>query len=228
MFSAVFVRGILWLANNNYPPFTGSTYVHFQTNEKYVALTFDDGPCPPYTDSILNILNRHKVKATFFLVGNRIQNFPHYIQKIASQNHEIGNHSWSHSPLIFKTPSSIKKEIVRTDSIIKSLGYNRDILFRAPYGKKLIELPYVLSKLNKPHILFDVVPMDWEPLSLPIMYRRVIDATRPGSIILLHDGGGDRSTTVKLTDSIIIALKKDGYSFLTASEFIRLTTRNKY
>ncbi len=153
-------RGIVWLANNNYLPFSKMTYKHFQTNDKVVALTYDDGPSPAFTDSILEVLNHYQVNATFFMVGKEVQKYPWYVKKISEYGHEIGNHSWSHQKLIFKTPSHIMQEIMKTDSIIKSQGYAHEIMFRAPYGKKLIVLPYVLSILHKPHILFDVLFVD--------------------------------------------------------------------
>ena len=225
---AVAAHGVLWLADNNYPPFTGETYFHFKTNQKIVALTYDDGPCPPFTDSILEILKINNVKTTFFLVGKELQRSPEYLCKIAEQNHEIGNHSWSHEKFVLRTPRYMKKEILRTDSIINFLGYNQEIHFRAPHSAKLIELPYVLSKIHKTNVLFDVVPIDWENRPISVMLQRAITSTRPGSIILLHDGGGDRSSTVKLSEQLITALKDKGYKFATVSELIRLTKTHNF
>jgi peptidoglycan-N-acetylglucosamine deacetylase len=216
---------LIWLAEPDKPQIIGKAVSHITTSQKKVVLTFDDGPNPPYTDSILRVLKKHNIKAHFFVVGRYAQAFPSIFRKIVNDGHLIGNHTWSHKDLIFKTPGYVAKEIDKTDSIIRALGYNGEILFRSPRGRKLLILPYILAKTNRPNILFDAVAEDWRDISFEDMLHNVCDHVRPGSIILLHDGDGDtpgsnRSLTIKLTEAIIDTLINMGYQFVTVGELM--------
>lgn len=211
-----------WLKNYRAPQLFGRAIYYVKTTEKVVALTYDDGPTPPFTNQILEILKKYKIPATFFVLGKNAKNHPELIKEIFSAGHELGNHSWSHNLMAFKRPSFIKKEISNTDALLKRLGYNKEILFRAPYGAKLVTLPIILSKLNKKHILFDVIPADWRQRGATTIAKRVVRQTKPGSIILLHDGGDNlRQQTVQATEIIIQKLKDQGYSFLTVSNLLK-------
>ena len=220
---------MLWLAASKRPQIMGRAYTRVVTERKIVALTFDDGPNPPCTDSILEVLKRQNVKATFFVVGKYVQEYPGIVKEIYSQGHQIGNHTWSHKDLIFRTPQFVRREIEKTDSIITSLGYSKEIFFRSPKGRKLLVLPYILSRMRKPNILFDVVAVDWERNSVDSMLKNVCNHVQPGSIILLHDGdgdlrGSDRSATVKLTQMVIDTLTKQDYKFVTVSELLQASS----
>jgi len=122
--------------------FFGGIVSTVSTKDKVVALTFDDGPSEK-VDEILPILNSQNVKATFFLIGNEIKQYPDETKKLISAGQEIGNHTYSHKRMIFKTPSYIKKEIEETDNLIRDMGYNEPIQFRPPNCKKLLFLPYM-------------------------------------------------------------------------------------
>src|SRR5471030_2983308 len=111
--------------------FFGGIVNRVNTQEKVVALTFDDGPTKK-VDTILSILNSENVKATFFLIGNEIKQYPGEGKKLVSSGQEIGNHTYSHNRMIFKSPSYIKKEIEDTDNLIREIGYKGDIQFRPP------------------------------------------------------------------------------------------------
>jgi len=220
------IKGLIWLKSSRAPQIFGVAINRIKTTDKVVAITYDDGPNPPYTDQILQVLHDLDVKATFFVLGKELEKHPEYVEKIASQEHDIGNHSWSHEQLIFKSPTFIKNEIYKTDTLIKSLGYQKAIHFRAPYGRKLFILPWILSSQNRTHILFDVAPDDWECPSVDVIVSRVMQNVKPGSILLFHDGCGDdggcndRSQTVQATRIIIEKLTADGYNFLTVSQLL--------
>jgi peptidoglycan-N-acetylglucosamine deacetylase len=214
------IKGLMWLKSYRSPQMFGIAIHRIPTTDKVVALTYDDGPNPPYTDQILQVLQDLDVKATFFLLGEELEKHPEYVEKISSLGHDIGNHSWSHAQLIFKSPAFINNEINKTDTLIKSLGYNKEIHFRAPYGRKLFILPWILSSQNRKHILFDVAPDDWECPSVDSIVDKVMQSVKPGSIILFHDGGGDRSQTVQATRIVIEKLKADGYKFLTIGQVL--------
>lgn len=220
------VVGFLWLKSYRSPQLFGEAFSRLATNQKVVALTYDDGPNPPYTHDILDVLNKHHVKATFFVLGKEVEKYPEMTQAIFMNGHEIGNHSWSHEQLIFKSPAFVTEEITKTDRLLRQLGYQDEIHFRAPYGRKLLILPWILSKLNKKHILFDVIPDDWDCTGAEEIVAQVLKQLQPGSIILFHDGGGDRSHTVAATDDLIQKLKAEGYQFLTISEMLKLELPN--
>ena len=119
----------------------------------FVALTFDDGPTPEFTDEILRILKEQDVKATFFLIGGELEKHLDEGKKIVAAGHEIGNHSFSHVRMIFVTPSFVKEEIEKTDDLIRAAGYNKPTFFRPPYGKKLFALPFYLARHDRKSVL---------------------------------------------------------------------------
>ncbi|MDR4422603.1 polysaccharide deacetylase family protein, partial [Bacillus anthracis] len=116
-----------------------------ETNEKVVALTFDDGPTNN-VKQILPLLDTYHAKATFFLIGNELEKNLSLGEAIVQSGHQVGNHTYSHNRMVFKTPSYIKEEIEKTNSLIRRIGFTGEIDFRPPNGKKLIGLPYYLNK----------------------------------------------------------------------------------
>ncbi len=200
------------------PPF-GENITKIKTDEKIVALTYDDGPYPPYTDRLLDILAKHNVKATFFMIGKRIEKHPETVQRAITEGHQIGNHSYSHTVLGFLPPSSVKREIGRTDTLIQQLGVSEDIAFRAPLLTRYVPVAWVLSKQKRAHISCNVWSWDWMTQNPDRITKTVLKKTKPGSIIVLHDGiakndNADRSGTIEATERIITRLKKQGYRFV--------------
>ncbi len=206
--------------------FIGELVNHVETNEKVVALTYDDGPNPPYTNQLLDLFEQNQIKATFFVIGKNIENHPETVQLILSKGHELGNHSYSHKRMVFKSPSFIRAEIEKTDALLRQLGVKQEIHFRAPYGRKLLVLPYILAKLGKKNILWTVDPKDFEESNSEAIKNYVLEKVNPGSIILMHDGVGDRSQTIAATEMVIKGLQKKGYTFKTVSELIHQTSGN--
>lgn len=198
------------------------------TADRVVALTFDDGPHPPYTELVLQELARRSVKATFFLVGKHVQRFPGAVRRLLDAGHEVGNHSYSHRRLIMECPALIREEVVLTDRALRAAGVTGEIPFRAPYCRKLFVLPYVLATMEKLHASFDILssPGDYDGASAGVVVRYVLDHTRPGSIIVLHDGSHDRprdrSNVVQATGLIVDALISRGYRFVTVNELLGL------
>lgn len=209
-------RGLLVLASM---PLFGDVITRVETDERVVALTYDDGPLPPYTLRLLEVLERHQVPATFFMLGANIESYPRVAASVLARGHELGNHSYSHAWLALSWPSTIADEVDRTNDLLRSLGVSGDIAFRSPYGSQLFVLPWVLSQRGMTNVLFDVVPADWEVEDAGVVVERVLEATRPGSVILLHDDG---LATVEATGAIIEGLRKDGYRFVTVKELLAL------
>lgn len=188
--------------------------------DRSVALTFDDGPNPPYTGMILDVLARYGVPATFFCIGLRAAAHPDVLAAIVASGHEIGNHTWSHPFLPDLSEHELEEQVARTD---QATGHPPARLLRTPYGTRT---PLFMSWLaGRPHghrlVLWDVDSADWQRPGADAITQTVLKQSRPGSIILMHDGGGDRGQTVDALPAIIDGLLAGGYNFRHASSFCR-------
>jgi len=202
--------------------FFGGLVSQVNTDEKVVALTFDDGPTEK-TDEILKILEESDINTTFFLNGGSIAENPDNARKIAEAGHELGNHTYSHKRMIFKGYSYIKREIEDTDKLIREAGYSGDINFRPPNGKKLLLLPYYLHRHGRRTIMWSMEPDSYPELasSPEKITEYVEDNIKPGSIILLHVMyDNEKRGSLEAIKSIAAALKEKGYRFVTVSELL--------
>jgi chitin deacetylase len=202
--------------------FFGEIVPRITTEQKIVALTFDDGPKPGSTEEVLSILNEAGVKATFFVTGAELRENPDQGRQLVSAGHELGNHSYSHTRMFLKSPSFIETEIERTDDLIRQAGYQGQIHFRPPFGKKLFVLPYYLSRKSKKSIMWDVEPDSYPDIGSDAnkIVEHVLANTKPGSIILLHVMYPNRRESLKAVKGIIAGLKNEGYTFKTVSELL--------
>ena len=192
-----------------------------RTQEKVVALSFDDGPSEPYTSEILAVLDKHQVKATFFVMGIHAKTHLPILKKMVASGHEIGNHSMYHEKENKKSIAALIKQLPEVDKIIRQSGYTGEIMFRSPFGLTSDSLRAALTQLNKKNFLFDFLSQDWENPATQVIVERVVSHAKPGHIIVLHDGGKGRSHTVEATGEIIEKLKNKGYQFVTASELLK-------
>jgi peptidoglycan-N-acetylglucosamine deacetylase len=226
--ASVLVVSVDWFSKIRSFQWCGRIASRIATQDKVVALTFDDGPNPPFTERLLSTLADNGVQATFFLVGKQIERFPNTVRQIVAAGHEVGNHSYTHRRLIFRHPTLIRKEITRTDLALRSAGVTSEIPFRAPYCRKLFVLPYVLASMNKSHITFDVMPSpaDYDGAPPAVVCEYVLSHARPGSIIVLHDGSfrppSDRSNVVEATGLIIDGMTAKGYRFVPVRQLLTL------
>ncbi|PFN76440.1 polysaccharide deacetylase [Bacillus sp. AFS076308] len=191
-----------------------------KTNQKVVALTFDDGPTNNI-DKILPLLDQYNAKATFFLIGNEIEKNPDEAKNIVDAGHQVGNHTFSHQRMIFKSPSYIKAEIEKTDKLIRNAGYKDEIDFRPPNGKKLFGLPYYLSKHNRDTITWNIEPDTYYSATLDKV-NFVKKNVTPGSIILIHPMYDQTGEELKTIQGILQSLSKQGYKFITVNELQKL------
>ena len=189
---------------------------HVETNQKVVALTFDDGPSNN-VDQVLQLLDKYHTKATFFLIGKEIKDYPEEAQKIVDAGHQVGNHTYSHMRMIFKTPSYYKEEIKKTDQLIRDIGYKGEIDVRPPNGKKLVGLPYYLNKHNRDTITWNLEPDSFYITALDKV-KYVKNQTKAGSIILLHPMYDKTGEELKTIEGILKALSDEGYTFVTINE----------
>lgn len=194
-------------------------YKHGDRASKEIALTFDDGPEMIWTEAILSILEKFNVLATFFLIGEKIDMFPKIVKKINDAEHEIGNHGYSHRSLRFCSYKKIEIEILKTEESLKKFAIQTK-LFRPAYQRWNPILWKMLSRSGRKMILSDVVPKDFRAKTSEEIVQKTLQKTKNGSIIILHDGGGNRKNTVQALEKIIPQLQKRGFHFVTVSELI--------
>ena len=202
----------------------GEVVPRVETDERVVALTFDDGPTTQATEEVLNILKDENVKASFFLIGAEMEQHPELGRQLAAAGHELGNHTYSHDHMVFKTPSFIREEIEKTDQLIRDAGYTGEIHVRSPFCSKFLLFPYYLSKTNRKNITFDVEPDSFPEITgnAGKITEHVLATARPGSIILLHVMYPARRESLRAVRGIIAGLKERGYQFKTVSELLAL------
>ncbi len=227
LISALFVISAgmfaLWRTCNSHTfQFFGAIVPRISTSTKVVALTCDDGPTMTATDEILGMLANLRVKATFLVIGAELERNMGAGRKIVAAGHELGNHSYSHVRMILVTPSFVRQEIEETDRLIREAGYEKEITFRPPFGKKLLALPYYLSKTGRKTITWDVEPDSNDEIAKDSgrIVEQARSRVRPGSIILLHPMYPKRRNSLRAIPGIVETLKQEGYSFLTVTELL--------
>ena len=195
-----------------------------KTSEKVVALTFDDGPHPVYTPAILDILKKKHVKATFFMIGRRMEQHPDIVRRAVEEGHQIANHTYTHPRNIrADTSSQIVTELEKCEAVIERLTGRRAYLFRPPRGLMDGTVLSIAQEEGYRTILWTVCADHQDAPTPELMARRVLRHIRPGGIVLAHDGYRcARWKDVKATPLIIDELKKQGYRFVTVDELLAI------
>lgn len=188
------------------------------TTKKWVALTFDDGPNPKYTMRIMDTLNHYHAHATFFVLGHLVREHPTIIQQLAAHGQEIGNHTDQHLKMDHLTVTDVK---ACDQAIMKVIG-KRPLFLRPPGGGLSEHLVQVAEQTKHIVIMWswDVDSKDWSQPGVQKIVDRVIQHVKPGTIIILHDGGGKREQTVTALNEILKQLTKQGYQFVTISQLL--------
>ncbi|NJL65336.1 MAG: polysaccharide deacetylase family protein [Methylacidiphilales bacterium] len=206
------------------PQFQGKTIykVEIPNNEKVIALTFDDGPWKETTPQMLDILKQNGVKATFFWVGTAIQENPNIAKQVVSEGHAIANHTFHHWYKQMDVATA-KSEIDRTaDLIYKTTGV-KTTLFRPPGGYLNNGLASYAKSKNYAIVMWSQTSADTDPKAkYQVFVKNVLRDAKPGGIVLMHDGGGDRGRTVQALPAIIQGLKEKGYRFVTVPELLEM------
>ena len=190
------------------------------SKKKLVALTFDGGPSG-YTPKIDRILQRKRVPSTFFWVGSRIEGWGKVVRRVARQGHEIANHSWFHEDLTGLPADEVRGQLARTSRRLSRLTGERPRLFRPPYGAVNEEVREIAADLGMRTVLWDADSLDWTSPGCERISALVRERVHHRSIVLLHDGGGDRRQTVCALPRVIRDLRSRGYRFVTVSELLR-------
>ena len=191
-----------------------------------IALTFDDGPAERFTEQVLDILREHQVPATFFVCGRNVEKHPELLRRMVAEEHEVGNHTYSHLFVYFKSRRRIAEEIDRTQEIIEKFTGLRPKVFRPPYGARWFGLLPTLLARGMPLVLWSVTGYDWKK-DFQGITKAILRKLKPGAIILLHDGREarpfseiDRSHTVLALPAIIAGARQRGYTFAPLRDFL--------
>lgn len=199
------------------------------TEEKVVALTFDDGPHPIFTPELLRVLGKYNVKATFFMIGRRMDAYPRTVEAVVKAGHVIANHTYDHPKNIELEPrNELVRELDMCERVIERFTGKRAQLFRPPKGLVDGRVLSVVSEEGYTTILWTVCADHHDAPTPDLMARRVTDRVRPGDIVLAHDGRfPTRWKDVTAAQLIIVSLRKQGYRFVTVPELLELGRREK-
>ncbi|MFZ5923755.1 MAG: polysaccharide deacetylase family protein [Bacillota bacterium] len=197
-------------------------------NTNWVAITFDDGPSPEFTPTILDILREHEVPAAFFLVGVHVEKYPDIARRIAEEGHEIGNHTYHHVNLPIVSDRALYEEVIRATRVITMVTGRYPDYIRPPRGMYDARFRRLAHALGQKTVLWTVSSRDWRyGTTSQAIVRRVVPAARGGDIILFHDSGalvrnegGDRSATVKALPLVIEGLRRKGLVIVPLSRLL--------
>jgi peptidoglycan-N-acetylglucosamine deacetylase len=178
-----------------------------------IALTIDDGPSPVYTPQVLSILEKYGITAAFSMVGENVSYYPSIAREVADAGHTIVNHTWNHANLMSVKRSQLPWEVDRATDAIESATGKRPDMFRAPYGAWSPTLLSYLAARKITPLDWSVDPEDWARPGVSRIVKTIMGNTKTGSIILEHDGGGNRSQTVAALKIVLPRLLDEGYQF---------------
>jgi peptidoglycan/xylan/chitin deacetylase (PgdA/CDA1 family) len=204
----------------------GRTFTGLGHGSRQLALTFDDGPNDPHTLRLLEVLAKHNVKATFFLVGRYVKRRPDIARELARAGHVIGNHTFTHPNLIFVSGLQTRKELQDCELALSDAVGEHSRFFRPPFGGRRPDTLRIVRELGLEPVMWTVAGRDWRGKPAEYVERRVSRGIRGGEVILLHDGGHkafgtDRSQTVIATDRLISRYKSEGSEFVTVSDMMK-------
>jgi peptidoglycan/xylan/chitin deacetylase (PgdA/CDA1 family) len=201
-------------------------HVHWRgpaTERARFALSFDDGPHPDQTPALLEILGRHRARATFFLLGREVVRYPGLVAQIAAAGHEIGNHSFSHAKLPLLPTAAMAAEIDRASAAIGAACGAEPRLFRPPFGLRDPRLLRATAERGLALLLWSVMPWDWLAPPAPWIAAWLERRVRPGAIVTLHDGGGDRSATLAALEQQLPRWAGRGWHATSCGELLQLS-----
>lgn len=209
-------------------PSSGTEVVwNVQTDQKLIALTFDDGPNPVYTPQILDLLQQYQAKATFFVLGKRVKMFPAIAIREVNEGHEIANHTFDHHFLKNYPPEQLVEEIRQTQEVIFDITEQMPNVFRPPGGFYNDALLHSMKEDKLTVVMWSWYQdtKDWKKPGTDKIVQTVLNNVHNGDIILFHDLEGDCSQTVEALKRILPELQQRGYRFLTVSDLIAKTRK---
>ena len=206
----------------------GRTFAGGIRGSKQIALTYDDGPNDPHTLQLLDVLAKHSVRATFFMIGRYVRQRPDLARAVAQAGHVIGNHTFTHPLLIFESEARTRTQLVDCQRALTDAIGEHSNLFRPPFGGRRPATLRVARALRLETVMWNVTGYDWNAPPAAVIEKKVVRQMRGGDVVLLHDGGhramgADRAQTVAATDNLIRRYKDQGYEFVTVEEVLAVS-----
>jgi peptidoglycan-N-acetylglucosamine deacetylase len=203
----------------------GRTFTGLPPSSKKLALTYDDGPNTPHTLHLLEVLAKHNVRATFFLIGQNVQKRPDIARDIAKAGHALGNHTFTHPNLIFASAEQTETQLQQCQQAISDATGETPRLFRPPFGGRKPGTLQIARSLGLEPVMWNITGWDWKGKPSNYIEKKIGKQIRGGDVILLHDGshavfGADRSQTVTATDRLISRYRAEGFEFLTIPQMM--------
>ena len=202
----------------------GPTVNVLPSHRKCMALTFDDGPYPPYTGRLLDVLKEKKIHATFFLVVEQAGLHPDLVRRMVDEGHTVGLHAFRHRDFLKLTEEEKEKDLQQGKEILQSITGKEPNYWRPPHGFRDSSVMKIASAKDLQVVNWSVIPRDWTGIDKQEIYNRVMDKAEDGAIVLLHDGDSplykaSRQATVDAVGPLIDSLREKGYHLVSLEEY---------
>ena len=199
-------------------------------HDKWIALTFDDGPYPPYTDRLLDVLKAKRVHATFFLVAEQAQQYPELVRRMKAEGHTVGLHAFRHRDFLKLTEEEKRKDLEQGKNLLRDITGKNPVYWRPPHGFRDFSVMETAAAQNLTVVNWSVIPRDWTGIDSQEIFRRVMDKAEDGAIVLLHDGDSpgykaSRQATVDAVAPLIDSLREKGYHLVSLEEYVQAEKR---
>ena len=196
-------------------------------HDKWIALTFDDGPYPPYTDRLLDVLKAKRIRATFFLVVEQAQQYPELVRRMTAEGHTVGLHAFRHRDFLKLTEEEKRKDLKQGKNLLRDITGKNPVYWRPPHGFRDFSVMETAAAQNLTVVNWSVIPRDWTGIDSQEIFRRVMDKAEDGAIVLLHDGDSpgykaSRQATVDAVAPLIDSLREKGYHLVSLEEYVQL------
>jgi peptidoglycan/xylan/chitin deacetylase (PgdA/CDA1 family) len=199
-------------------------------HDKWIALTFDDGPYPPYTDRLLDVLKAKGIHATFFLVAEQAQQYPELVRRMTAEGHTVGLHAFRHRDFLKLTEEEKRKDLKQGKNLLRDITGKNPVYWRPPHGFRDFSVMETAAAQNLTVVNWSVIPRDWTGIDSQEIFRRVMDKADDGAIVLLHDGDSpgykaSRQATVDAVAPLIDSLQEKGYHLVSLEEYVQAEKR---
>ena len=199
-------------------------------HDKWIALTFDDGPYPPYTDRLLDVLKAKRIHTTFFLVAEQAQQYPELVRRMTAEGHTVGLHAFRHRDFLKLTEEEKRKDLEQGKKLLRDITGKNPVYWRPPHGFRDFSVMETAAAQNLTVVNWSVIPRDWTGIDSQEIFRRVMDKAEDGAIVLLHDGDSpgykaSRQATVDAVAPLIDSLWEKGYHLVSLEEYVQAEKR---